>query len=273
MPLTINFAGYNHLQEPVNRANTFGVYPWIYCVDGEGELILHGQKYILNPGKLALIYAHEEHEYRAVSKEWQVNIIGFSGNNCGEILRTLRLHQSGIYHLKNEEIFYDCFNKILNIMNQRIEKEPVYRRKKQADRNSKDLTALSKICYEFLLDLSEAISPSADYMKATNNESLKMMIVYMEDHYQEVISLYDLAEYVNISRSYVSDIFKKEMNQTVVEYLNNYRIAMARIMLEENPEIKAAEIGKHCGFENPSYFSKVFKKIVGLTPIEYRQRR
>lgn len=287
LPLVINLLGYHHLQEPVSRSAGFPLFQWVYCVDGQGEFIINGQKSVLSPGQMMLIYPGEPHSYRGRTKEWHVHIIGFSGGCCLETLRVLNMHRSGIYHFRDLGIFRNYFEKIVEIQ-KKIEagadegesygeagrkqyKEAGGRKRRRKNRKKNPYQAdLSKLCYDFLLDLSASVQFIRTSIPDPGNEIVKSLIAYMEEHYQEPISLEMLACQVNRSRSYISDIFKKEMQQTILQYLTRLRISQARVMLIEFPERKVWEIGRKCGFESPSYFGEIFKRIVGMTPAEYR---
>lgn len=262
LPLSVNLAGYFHAQEPVVRTSHFPLFQLIYCVDGTGEFLLNGKKCLLHPGQMVLTYPFESHSYHAVTDVWHVHIIGFSGTCCKDILTTCKMHQSGIYHFQDSDIFRIHFKKILDI----IEKINLENKKKNLF-----AIELSKICYDLLMDLSVSVHYIGSSTPVSENTIIKTLISYMEDHYQEPVTLDLLSEQVNLCRSYISDLFKKEMKQTIIQYLNNLRISQARILLVENPEIKAGEIGHMCGFENPAYFGETFKKIVGMSPGEYRK--
>lgn len=270
LPLTINLVGYYHRQEPIVRNRGFELFQWIYCIDGDGELILNGKKSILKPGELALTYPYEPHSYRALTEDWHVHIIGFSGTCCEELLKTLQMRTSGIYHFHNPDIFPSYFGKIIEIkaiMDSQASADH------EAQKNvslSSYLIELSKICYDFLLDLSLSTRYISASAPISDNETIKSLISYMEENYRDAVTLDQLANHVHLSRSYITVIFKEEMHQTIGSFLTNLRISHARVLLLENPELKVAEIGRLCGFENPSYFGEAFKKVVGVSPIEYR---
>lgn len=80
LPLTIDLIGYCHSQEPVIRSNTFSLFQWLYCVEGQGEIVVQGRKSILSPHQMVLFYPYEPHSYHALTPEWKVHIIGFSGS-------------------------------------------------------------------------------------------------------------------------------------------------------------------------------------------------
>lgn len=95
---------------------------------------------------------------------------------------------------------------------------------------------------------------------------------YIKHHYNEKISLEEVANYVFLSPSYFSKIFKNEMNCNFSTYLNDYRIERSKKLLL-NDSINLVDISDMVGFEDQSYFSKVFKKVTGVTPGKYRKAR
>lgn len=91
---------------------------------------------------------------------------------------------------------------------------------------------------------------------------------YIQQHYSEDISLESCATYVGISYTHLSRTFKKEFGVNFVEYLNQIRIQKAQSLLV-SPNNSIKECAKMVGFHNYSYFFKVFKQNVGMTPNEF----
>src|SRR5690606_2230358 len=95
---------------------------------------------------------------------------------------------------------------------------------------------------------------------------------YIKQNYKENISLQQVAEHVNLSFSYVSNLFKKELQITFIDYLNRYRVERAKELLT-GTQMKSYDIANQVGFSPEyTYFSKVFKKVTGLNPNEYRRQ-
>lgn len=90
-------------------------------------------------------------------------------------------------------------------------------------------------------------------------------------HYGENISQTEVAEKIGISSSYLSRIFKENLNIGFMEYLNNYRLEKAKALLEKG-KLSNKAIAMLCGFQDDGYFSKVFKRYEGMTPKEYRNK-
>lgn len=98
----------------------------------------------------------------------------------------------------------------------------------------------------------------------------KKVIEYINRNYHIPISLTDAAEYVGVSSQYLSTIFKEELGMNFTEYLSRLRISHAKTLIESG-ENKLKDIVVKVGFNNYNYFLKVFKDIVGLTPMEYEK--
>ena len=93
---------------------------------------------------------------------------------------------------------------------------------------------------------------------------------YMQEHYQESLSLTDISSVLGISSSYFSHLFKKQTGKNYVEYLNEIRL---KVVMEDlkNSDFKIAVIAEKNGFHNFEYFSRFFKKATGLSPVKWRQ--
>ncbi|WP_163101967.1 response regulator transcription factor [Peribacillus alkalitolerans] len=92
---------------------------------------------------------------------------------------------------------------------------------------------------------------------------------YLKLHYQQDINLQDIADRFFLNKEYISRKFKQAFNETLTDYLTNIRIEKAKELLQ-NPNLKIYEIAYQIGYQNEKYFSKVFKKLMGITPNEYR---
>jgi len=92
---------------------------------------------------------------------------------------------------------------------------------------------------------------------------------YLQVHYQQEITLQEIADRFYLSREYISRKFKHEFKKTITDYLMEIRIEKAKQLLETS-NLRIYEIAHYVGYQNEKYFSKVFKKLIGLTPNEYR---
>ena len=94
---------------------------------------------------------------------------------------------------------------------------------------------------------------------------------YINDNYAQDISLDDVSRLVDISPYYFSKLFKQEVGENFIEYLTRTRITHAMRLLEDS-RYSIKEVCLMCGYSDPNYFSRIFKKYEGMTPSEYRER-
>lgn len=99
---------------------------------------------------------------------------------------------------------------------------------------------------------------------------LGKMLDYVNEHYREKISLEDIAACAGISPSEAGRCFQKYYGKAPVEYVIEYRLNQARRLLESS-ELSVKEIGFECGFYDPSYFSRIYRRHFGVTPGNYRR--
>lgn len=108
-------------------------------------------------------------------------------------------------------------------------------------------------------------------MAGEKNYLVELAREYVEEHYYENLMLADVAQKVGISAGYLSTLFQKEMAKGFVDYLNEVRIEHACTYLQQN-FLKTYEVAYRVGFKDEKYFSKVFKKIKGQSPSEFRKQ-
>lgn len=100
-------------------------------------------------------------------------------------------------------------------------------------------------------------------------ERVKRMLDYFHRHYQESVSVEQLAEQANICKRECQRDFRKVLGLTPTQYFEQYRLAMSLHLLTEN-SCSIIEIANQCGFQSPSYFTKLFRERYGVTPSAFR---
>ncbi|GBG06486.1 putative DNA-binding response regulator [Paenibacillus agaridevorans] len=102
------------------------------------------------------------------------------------------------------------------------------------------------------------------------NDYVARVEQYIAEFYATNFSMDDVADYVGVNRKYLSQLFKKQYNMTLTDYVSQYRIEQAKLLLADT-KMKINDIGSNVGFNSKSYFTKVFKMLTGITPTEYRE--
>ncbi|MCH1625043.1 response regulator transcription factor [Fredinandcohnia sp. SECRCQ15] len=119
--------------------------------------------------------------------------------------------------------------------------------------------------------ITEANKAIADKRNKLGNSNMKKLLEYVEEHYNEPLSLSSVAKHFHFNPSYLSSYFTAHNNEGFNEYLNKIRIEeAAKLLLKDTATI--SEISGMVGYSDHSYFCKVFKKMKGVSPSKYRRK-
>lgn len=110
---------------------------------------------------------------------------------------------------------------------------------------------------------------SFDFTQIRHSDTIYRVMDYIKSNYARKLSLEEIASCVHLSGSHISGLFRKETGQTISAYINYVRIEKSKQLLKTT-ETPIAQISSICGFEDQSYFSRVFKQQTGLSPRKYR---
>jgi len=130
------------------------------------------------------------------------------------------------------------------------------------------IRALNGWISSLLRAVCDAIDPKKRILEASPPLVGKVKM-WIERHYQEPISLSSASQAAGISESYLSKIFAKETGVTFIEYVMRTRVEKAILFMGSG--MKIYEIAEKVGYPNQGHFSKIFKKVTGKTPLEYRE--
>ncbi|NOV01054.1 helix-turn-helix transcriptional regulator [Paenibacillus planticolens] len=129
----------------------------------------------------------------------------------------------------------------------------------------------SQLLYGLLIDLFQHTSTSETRSVQEHYEHLKPVIDYIGNHFDQPITLQDLANCLSVTPHYICVLFQQTFSTRPFEYINRFRIQKAKEYLQQFPTWEIQTIARKVGFESPSYFIKVFKKNEGLTPNDFRK--
>lgn len=137
--------------------------------------------------------------------------------------------------------------------------------------NGYQLAIKSYLFQMFFIIFTNLPKDIAPVKKKKSLDKMKLIIKYVENNYAENISIEDMANLCDFSQSHFMKFFKNNMEVSFIEYLNNYRLTMAsRLLISSTSSIIA--IAMESGFDNLSYFNRLFKKKYEMTPSEFRRR-
>lgn len=232
-----------------------------YIISGTGTLYADDstgttKTYHLKSGEGFLIFPNQITTYIA-DKElpWEYVWIEFDGLRAKEVMDTAGFSlDRPIFHTKQRD------------MSQKMEEELVY----IATHSDETIFNIIGHLYLFLdYFMRSTVSTVVKGSTKLQDYYIKEAITYIEQNFQNDISVVDIANRLGINRSYFGKIFKQTLKQTPQEFLINYRMIKATELLRLT-KMSIGDISKAVGYENQLHFSRAFKKIYNISPREWR---
>lgn len=225
-----------------------------YVIDNESYYFNEPTILILNPGVSHMEYVSENME------NLQIHIglrhFNFSGYEKNFIPLTSTIVKLGEY---NAEFFRIC--------------EEIIKERRQA-RFGYELILKSLvnklIVYLLRDDQTATIDKQLDSEEQEKQRLVNDIKLYIENHYNEDLTLDQIADSFYISSATLSRIFKEFIGDTPINFLINHRLDKAKTLIIENPDLTIKEIAETVGYQDPLYFSKLFKKHYGESPTFFR---
>lgn len=173
-------------------------------------------------------------------------------------------HQFNVFN-SSLEVGAEIYKLVMSIMQYNNEKPYGY-----------ELMVRARMCelWYIIVRAFTKVTPVREIKSMRKDEQrVKLALDYIKANYREQITLDEIAKELNICKSECCRCFKRVLGLTPIEYVVRYRIYTAAFLLDEPGQKRndIAEIAVKVGFNNISYFNKMFKKYIGMTPSEYRQ--
>lgn len=185
-----------------------------------------------------------------------------------EIFSEKRVRRYGTSYLKK------MWMRVLNVIYAQYEKKSVH----QEDLSGilMNMNLLDKIqslaeIQQKVIEIVMGCIDTENVAEVNVKSRIQMAVQYIREHYNENITINDLAERYEMSPNYFSSMFKKEVQQSTVNYMTEIRMEEARKLLERS-DLSVVDIARKVGYEDSQYFFRVFKKHVGMTPLSYREQ-
>lgn len=230
----------------------------IYCHEGKGETTIQKNRYVIEAGDFIVIPMKTAHTYAADEKNpWTIYWVHFKGSISDAIVTSIQKQFNGFKgFIQHKEKSIDLFNEI-------------YR---QLERGySSDHLQYSNMClWHFFTTF---IYNHYDVNGQSNQaDVIDQAIDFLQSKTDQVLTLEEIAGSVHLSVAHFSFLFKKKTGYTPIEYFNHLKVQKAcQYLLFTNLRIK--EIAITLGIEDQYYFSRMFSKVMGMPPNEYREKR
>ncbi len=255
LPVYLTSIGHWSNQEPIDRPNGYPHFQWLQVIAGSGELHVGDQKMTVRAGQGFCLFPNEQHQYFSIQEPWEVFWMSFRGDLSDKLFRQAGITQSGVYSTADHDMIVTHMKNIFAMT--------------QSGRSFLGLEC-SKLVYMFLLDLMKVILVSSHSVEQSYLK-LHPVLQYIESHYNGLITIKDLASCIDVTPQYLCLLFKKALKMRPMEYVNRERVNRSKELMFRESDIKMHEIAHRVGFDSPSYFSSVFRRLEGLSPEQFKK--
>ena len=235
--IEVDFAQ-RHIERPVG----FEAHQLFLVNRGSGTLNINGKEYFLEKNDLFYISANTPHFYSPLDQDFSTSYISFLGPDFEKIKSYYNLKNYGVYKQKSKEKFLNAVKKLYNVFDA-----------------AHEVSHLCMLTFSVIITFfDEALKKQTSPIEKVHN--------YLESNYHKSIVLDDLLEFYPYSKAKLCRDFKNTYKISVFEAVLSIRLQHAHQMLTYNPHIKLKTIATSCGFNDTSYFCKMYKKKYGYSP-------
>jgi AraC-like DNA-binding protein len=245
-----------------------------FIKSGKGKLYLHNMVYEVQAGNCFLIYPNQIAYYQAdINEPWEYYWLGICGFIAENMLHTIGFHYNRLVIPFKSEKICKTINRITEEgAKHETDEMAIYLRLGSLLRNvlyylMEDNRADNKASYMNPVEDTVEVMGNGNY----TDQYVNIVAKIIQNSYSENIRVEKIAEKLNINRSYLSSMFKKYTGLAIKEFLTSYRIEQSCVLLRDKHK-PIAEISNAVGYDDPLYFSRLFKKQVGFSPSEYRNK-
>lgn len=242
------------------RARTHGIDQniLIYCVEGKGNAQINQDRYEILAGDFFIVPAATPHHYEADEDHaWTIYWLHFKGRMSDSICDSIAKKYQG-------------FKGSVNYSQKRIEMfDEIYTNLERGYSND-NITYANMCLWNFMASFMFDNKFNIPTAREHTHDVATIAIDYMQQHLNETLTLTQISKKVNLSVSHFAAIFHKKTGFAPIEYFNHLKIQKACQYLQFT-EYRVNEISNQLGIEDPYYFSRLFKKLMGLSPNEYRK--
>ena len=231
-------------------------YQLLYIVSGKGHFYFHGEDRVVYAGRMVLIQPRQEQHYEYFGEDKpEVYWVHFTGSDVKNILRSYNIPM-------DDPIFYSGASSTYSY----LFKEMIHELQ-NCKTGYEDL--LTMYLRQIFLLVQRTRQEERPTVSTYIQEEMEFARRYFNEHYNEPISIQEYAESRNMSVCYFQRNFKQIVKHTPMQYLLTIRVNNAASLLETT-DYSMAEIAAIVGYEDPLYFSRLFRKIKGVSPRDYR---
>ena len=260
-PLIVTSCGTYHLYTrpklPTWRPRGRLDYQLLYIAAGKAHFHVDGKEQIVTAGHMVLYRPKEPQKYEYYGEDQtEVYWVHFTGGNVKNILRSYGLtDDKRVFYCGSGLDYQNLFRTMINEL-------------QMCKENYEEVLETYLRLIFIMLKRHLANATKSDNARVV--EEIDKATMYFNEHYSEDISIDEYAQNNHVSVSWFIRNFKQCTGSTPMQYILSKRIYNAEILLH-NSTYNVTEIAEIVGYDNPLYFSRIFKKVKGISPSEYRK--
>ncbi len=255
LPIYLTGIGGSEYQYHVVRTEGYHWHQILYSAGGDGFLKYDNMTLPIAEGDFFFLPAGYPHEYYSESAKWDVRWVAFDGYAGAHILSQFQMTQPILIHPQDATTLQNIYNKMFTAQ--------------KADKAYCDYSC-SGLIYDYVIEFHRYINNKMNKFRNDRNKLLLPVLDYIEENFRSDFPLTILADQATITPQHLCRVFKETMNMRPNEYLTRRRLQEAKRLLQRT-ELPISEIALQSGFPDAGYFSTVFKKHEGITPIAYKK--
>jgi AraC-like DNA-binding protein/mannose-6-phosphate isomerase-like protein (cupin superfamily) len=233
-------------------------YIFIYCVEGEGWLKVKDEQMKVTPNHFFIIPINTQHNYEAdKDNPWSIYWMHFDGTSAQNLCDRCNPNSPKIIGIPFESNRFVLFDKIFDIF------KSGYIEPKMEFANIQGLNFISSFIFN---NLNQTVHP-------TNSDNLVGSIIdFLMKNLDKSYMLEDISNEFKFSRSYIFHLFKKRTGYSLIHFFNLKKVQKGCEYLHYT-DLTVKEISHRLGFQDPLYFSRLFKKHIGISPNKYKKEQ
>ena len=226
-------------------------------ISGSGTLEYDGITHHLHPGDCVFINCAKPYSHRTSADLWTLRWVHFFGPSLVSIYEKYT-ERGGlpVLHTTSNEPF-------LSLLEQ-LHKTAV------SNDYIRDMRINEQLSRLLTLLMEQSWQPAGAARTSTKKQDLQQVREYLDNHLTEKITLDDLASRFYINKYYLTRTFHEQFGMPINVYISQQRVTRAKRLLRYS-DLTIEQIAAQCGIFDPNYFSRMFKKIEGIAPAEYRK--
>lgn len=257
--LYLKFCGMEKCDPNYSYGPAVRSFPLIhYCLEGKGKFYFNDKVYQINKGDAFLIMPDIVTFYQADSEDpWTYLWISFSGSKTQQYLKRCNLDE------KNPVIHCEYADELVAAT------KAIIKHNKLSYSNELFIQGQMFIFFSYLA--KSANVPYDQEAPKDYNVYVNKAIEYIQNNYQNMVTVKELADYLSLNRSYLTTLFKKHLKISLQEFLLQYRMVRAEELLRKT-DMPISQVAYSCGYSNQLSFSKSFNNTHQISPRDYRKK-